>query len=280
MSKPNFVYVTYISTTAEKVWEALTKTDVTSRYWRGVTAAGPPWENLSDWKPGSPWQQRLLDEAKTVGVVGRVLESTPPRRLVLTWARPQDAEDSARSSRVTFDIEPQGEGLVKLTVLHEDLDQEMHQKIGGGWPQVLSNLKTLLETGHTLVTSQDSPAVAIALAHIDAWSHHDWEKTRDLLAPDVHATVTTTQPGFGDADLRGVDNYMAPKTKAARLIEPRSVQVLSAIGDERSALVAITFKIGLGPGGAMVTMARSCLYSIDENKKIKEERDAFFLLSQ
>jgi hypothetical protein len=91
---------------------------------------------------------------------------------------------------------------------------------------------------------QDSPAVAVALAHIDAWSHHNWERTRELLAPDVHATVTTTQPGFGDAELNGIDHYMAPKTKAARLIEPGSVQVLSAIGDERSALVTVTFKTG------------------------------------
>jgi hypothetical protein len=120
---------------------------------------------------------------------------------------------------------------------------------------------------------QDSPAVAVALAHIDAWSHHDWEKTRQLVAPNVHATVTTTQPNFGDADLRGVDSYMEPKTKAARLIEPGSVQVLSAIGDGRSALVTVTFQIRLGPGGTMATMARSCLYLIDENKKIKEERD-------
>lgn len=127
--------------------------------------------------------------------------------------------------------------------------------------------------------AQDSRAVAVALAHIEAWSHHDWEKTRELLAPNVHATVTSTQPGFGDAELTGVESYMGPKTKAAQLIEPGSLQVLSVIGDDRSALVAVTFKIGLGPGGAMVTMARSCLYLIDENGKIKEERDAFFLLS-
>jgi hypothetical protein len=127
---------------------------------------------------------------------------------------------------------------------------------------------------------QDSRAVAIALAHIDAWSHHDWDKTRALLAFDVHATVTSTQPGLGDADLNGVDSYMVPKIKAARLVEPGSVEVLSAIGDERSALVTVTLRIGLGPGGAMVTMARSCLYMMDENEKIKEERDAFFILGR
>jgi uncharacterized protein YndB with AHSA1/START domain len=153
MSKPSFVYVTYIATTAEKVWQALTDTDVTRRYWGGVTKSAM-WENVSDWMPGSQWQQRRLDEAATVGVVGKVLESTPPCRLVLTWARPKDADNSEMNSRVTFDIEAQCDGLVKLTVLHEDLDPEMHRGVASGWPQVLSNLKTLLETGHPLPTNE------------------------------------------------------------------------------------------------------------------------------
>ena len=82
-----------------------------------------------------------------------MLESTPPRRLVLTWARPKNADYSELNSRVTFHIEPQGDELVKLTVLHEHLDPEMHRGIAGGWPKTLANLKTLLETGHTLPTS-------------------------------------------------------------------------------------------------------------------------------
>jgi hypothetical protein len=127
---------------------------------------------------------------------------------------------------------------------------------------------------------KDSPAVAVALAHIDAWSHHNWVSTRELLAPDVHATVTSTHPKLVEVELTGIDNYMEPKTKAAQLIKPGSVQVLSAIGDERSALITITFEIALGTGGTMVTMARSCLYLVDENQKIKEERDAFFVLSR
>ena len=90
MSKPSFVYVTYIATTAEKVWEALTRTDITRRFWVGLTGAPRSYENISDWKPGSRWEQRRHDEARTVGLVGKVLESTPPRRLVLTWARPAD----------------------------------------------------------------------------------------------------------------------------------------------------------------------------------------------
>jgi len=127
---------------------------------------------------------------------------------------------------------------------------------------------------------KDSPAVAVALSHIDAWSHQDWEKTREMLAPNVRASVGTTQPEFRVVELTGIDHYMGPKMKAARLIEPGSVQVLSSVGDERNALVLITLRIGLGPGGAMVTLARSCLYSIDENRKIKEELDSFFVVSQ
>lgn len=126
--------------------------------------------------------------------------------------------------------------------------------------------------------TQDSPAVKTALAHIDAWSRHDWDKTRELLAPNVHALVTTTQPNFGGSEFTGIDNYMARKMKAAQLIEPGSVQVISTIGDESSALILLTMRIGLGTGGTMVTMARACLTLLDENKKIKEERDQFFVL--
>jgi hypothetical protein len=81
------------------------------------------------------------------------------------------------------------------------------------------------------------------------------------------------------AELTGIDAYMAPKIKAAQLIEPGSVQEVSAIGDERNALILITFRIGLGPGGSMVTMTRALLYLLDENKQIKEERDEYFILS-
>jgi SnoaL-like domain len=130
------------------------------------------------------------------------------------------------------------------------------------------------------MTQQDAPAVAIARAHIEAWSHHDWEKTRELLAPDVHAVVTTTQPMKASAELTGIDAYMEPKIKAAQLIEPGSVHEISAIGDKSNALILITFRISLGPGGTMVTMARAILYLLDENKKIKEERDEYFILSQ
>jgi hypothetical protein len=126
---------------------------------------------------------------------------------------------------------------------------------------------------------EDSPAVKIALTHIDAWSRHDWDKTRELLAPNVHALVTTTIPNMGGSEFTGIDKYMELKVKAAKLIEPGSVQVIGTIGDESNALTLITFRIAMGPAGTMVTMARACLYMVDENRKIKEERDSFFILS-
>jgi ketosteroid isomerase-like protein len=125
---------------------------------------------------------------------------------------------------------------------------------------------------------QDSQAVRIAVAHIEAWSRHDWDKTRQMLAPDVHAIVTSTQPDRGVSDFTGVDEYMMRKKRGASLIEPGSLQVLATTGDERNAAVLSTFRIALGPAGTMVTMTRSCLYLVDENQKIKEERDSFFVL--
>jgi len=152
MTKPSFVYVTYIATTPEKVWRALVDTDVMRKYWADPTADDPAHENVSDWRPGSQWEHRRVDDSHTVDIVGKVVESTPPRRLVFTWARPKDAEDDSKHSRVTFDIEPQGDGLIRLTVTHEDLerDPKMLEGISSGWPMVLSNLKTLLETGRAL----------------------------------------------------------------------------------------------------------------------------------
>ena len=155
MTKPSFVYVTYIATTPERVWQALVDTDVTRQYWVDPTADSPAHVNVSDWKPGSRWEHQRVDDARTVDIVGTVVECIAPRRLVLSWSRPKEAEDASKHSRVTFDIEPQGEKLIRLTVTHEDLerDPQMLAGISGGWPKILSNLKTLLETGRALSRS-------------------------------------------------------------------------------------------------------------------------------
>lgn len=144
MSKPRFVYVTYIATTPEKLWRALTDAEITKDYWfrRG---------NVSDWKVGSTWEHRDYDERSLVDIVGKVLESRPPRRLVISWGLPAEAARPERRSRVAFDIEP-FQGAVRLTVTHDELeaDSEMLRGITKGWPLVLASLKTLLETGQGL----------------------------------------------------------------------------------------------------------------------------------
>jgi hypothetical protein len=127
------------------------------------------------------------------------------------------------------------------------------------------------------MTIQDSPAIRVARAHIDAWSHHDWEATRQLLAPDVRALVTSTVPDWHDSEIAGIETYMVRKMKGAQLVEPGSVRVLSAIGDDINAMIVVTLRIGLGPRGAMVTMVRACAYSLDEQQRIKEERDVFYV---
>jgi uncharacterized protein YndB with AHSA1/START domain len=151
MNKPHFVYVTYIATTAKKVWDALVNTDITRQYWVDPSA-GCSRVNVSDWKPGSKWTHQRVggDDEGTVDIVGKVVESNPPSRLVMTWARPSEEAELAMHSRVTFEIDPYVDGTIRLTVRHEELDEAMLNGISGGWPKVLSNLKTLLETGHAL----------------------------------------------------------------------------------------------------------------------------------
>ena len=138
--KTSFVYVTYIRSTPEKVFEAITKPEIARRYWGH--------ENVSDWKPGSTWQHVRANEERTVQLVGKVVEVSPPTRLVITWANPAQADDPDSTSRVTFDVAPYDE-MVRLTVIHDELEagSGMDKGIRQGWPIVLSSLKSLLETG-------------------------------------------------------------------------------------------------------------------------------------
>ena len=137
----SFAYTTYILSTPDKVFEAITKPDIARRYWGH--------ENVSDWKPGSAWEHVRADEQRAVQVVGKVVEAVPPTRLVITWASPSHAADPASYSRVSFDIAPY-EDMVRLTVTHDELEagSGMAKGIQQGWPIVLSSLKSLLETGH------------------------------------------------------------------------------------------------------------------------------------
>jgi len=140
-SNEKFVYVTYIATTPQKVWKALLEGELTRQYWKH--------EQVSDWTPGSKWELVADDGKRTVKHVGKVLESVPNKRLVLTWGDVSD--DAAKHSRLAIDIETVGE-MVRLTVTHDDLTPEMRRKITNGWPRVLSSLKSFLEIGHPLDT--------------------------------------------------------------------------------------------------------------------------------
>jgi uncharacterized protein YndB with AHSA1/START domain/DNA-binding transcriptional ArsR family regulator len=138
---PTFVYVTYIRATAEQVWQAVTDADITARYWGHA--------NVSDWQPGSTWEHRRGDASGPVEKVGRVIEAEPPTRLVFTFEVPGD-EPPGGPSIVTFLIEPHHD-IVRLTVTHENLpNRELLDGISFGWPAVLANLKSLLETGEVL----------------------------------------------------------------------------------------------------------------------------------
>ncbi len=138
--KTSFVYVTFIRSTPEKVFEAITKPEVARRYWGH--------ENVSEWTPGSDWQHVRDNEQRTVNVLGKVVEVAAPTRLVITWASPSQATDPNSCSRVTFDIAPY-DGMVRLTVTHDELEagSGMDKGVRQGWPIVLSSLKSLLETG-------------------------------------------------------------------------------------------------------------------------------------
>jgi uncharacterized protein YndB with AHSA1/START domain/DNA-binding transcriptional ArsR family regulator len=139
--RPTFVYVTYIESTPDKVWRALTDADLTAAYWGH--------SNVSDWREGSPWEHRRSDGSGIADVRGTVLTSQPPTLLVATWASP-DAPEGRTPSRVTFEIEPY-QSIVRLTVTHEDLvDDAEFRGVSAGWPAVLSNLKSLVETGSPL----------------------------------------------------------------------------------------------------------------------------------
>jgi uncharacterized protein YndB with AHSA1/START domain len=140
IEKTEFVYTTYITSTAQKVWDAITTPEFTSQYWGK--------KNVSDWKPGSKWNMVSIDGTEVTNITGVVVESRPPSRLVLSWASPENAGDQSEYSRVTFEIEGLG-AVVRLNVVHDQLKagSEMAKGISGGWPLVLSGLKSFLETG-------------------------------------------------------------------------------------------------------------------------------------
>ena len=148
MARSTCLYVTYIRTTPEKLWEALTDPKFTRQYWFGMSSE-------SQWTPGSPW--RLVARDGQVMDSGEVVESDPPRRLVLRWQNQWKPEMKAEGvSLCTMELEPTGTA-VKLTITHtiERDDSKLIVAVSGGWPKVISNLKSLLETGSVALEDYD-----------------------------------------------------------------------------------------------------------------------------
>ena len=149
-AKSRFVYVTYIRTTPEKLWAALTTPEFMKKYWFGMNFE-------TDWKVGSPW--KLIFPDGRIADAGEIVEFDKPKRLVLRWRnqlRPELHEEGY--ARCAIEVEPADE-VVKLTIVH-DIDKPGSKLIGAvsiGWPKILSSLKTLLETGTVLPAIGELP---------------------------------------------------------------------------------------------------------------------------
>jgi hypothetical protein len=127
-----------------------------------------------------------------------------------------------------------------------------------------------------MAVTHDSRAVAIARAHAEAWSNHEYDAAREPLASGVHVTATTTQPIMKATDLTGVDDYMRGLIEFAQAVEPGSLDVIASVGDDRNALLMVTVKAAFGPEGALVTLPAARLYLIDDGGKIASEQVVFF----
>ena len=141
---PDFIYAIYIASDAETVWNALIDREITKKYWGHY--------NVSDWKSGSIWEHRRVSDANIVDIHGEVLEIDPPNKLVVTWNAPENHSFAEPApSIVTYELTAFGPDT-KLKVTHSKLNKEsdMQKGVTEGWPAVLSNLKTYLETGKVL----------------------------------------------------------------------------------------------------------------------------------
>jgi uncharacterized protein YndB with AHSA1/START domain len=144
MARSTFVYVSYIRTTPEKLWSALTDAEFMKQYWFGTHCE-------SRWTPGSPW--KMLYPDGTITDAGEIVESEPPRRLVIRWQHQNKPELKAEGeSLCTMELEPSGTA-VKLSITHtiEREPSKLIAAVSGGWPKIISNLKSLLETGSAVL---------------------------------------------------------------------------------------------------------------------------------
>jgi uncharacterized protein YndB with AHSA1/START domain len=139
------VFEIYIKTTPERLWEAITDSEIRAKYQFGNSVT-------AEWKPGTRWEMGNPGAPGVVLAEGETLEADPPRRLVVSfnalWGEDVKSEGT---SRVTWDIEPVGDSC-RLMVTHDQLHEGANDQLYGGWPMILSGLKTWLETGELLTT--------------------------------------------------------------------------------------------------------------------------------
>jgi len=124
---------------------------------------------------------------------------------------------------------------------------------------------------------QESPAVAVARAHVEAWANHDFDTARSMLADDVHVVATSTNPTLPKTDLTGAGNYMEGLIAFAQPIVPGSVRILASTGDERNALLTLTMTMAGGPFGAGAAAPGARLYHLDDDNKIETEQVIFYV---
>ncbi len=144
MTRSTFVYVSYIRTTPEKLWSALTDAEFMKQYWFGTHCE-------SKWKAGSSW--KMVQSDGSISDAGEIVEAEPPRRLVIRWQNQSKTElETEGESLCTMGLEPSGTA-VKLSITHtiEREPSKFIAAVSGGWPKIISNLKSLLETGSTVL---------------------------------------------------------------------------------------------------------------------------------
>jgi uncharacterized protein YndB with AHSA1/START domain len=154
MTRSTFVYVTYIRTTPEKLWSALTDAQFMKQYWFGMHCE-------SSWTAGSPW--KLVSGDGEIYDAGEIVEAEPPKRMVIRWQHQKNPELKADgASLCTMELEQDGKA-VKLSITHtvEREPSKLIEAVSGGWPKVISNLKSLLETG-AVALQEPYPATAKA----------------------------------------------------------------------------------------------------------------------
>ena len=144
-AESSFVYVTFIRTAPERLWSALTTADFMKEYWFGV-------HFKTEWKVGAHWELVYPDGRMTDQ--GEILEMDPPKRLVLTWRHEHKKElkDEGAEALCVMELEPVSD-VMKLTITHtmDRAESKLIKAVSGGWPRILSNLKSLLETGQIIL---------------------------------------------------------------------------------------------------------------------------------